>query len=388
MRRIQRRTMPSPYTIHIPEERLATIRAKVDAYDWSQLPDAGGWKAGVGVNDLKRLVTYWQKTYDWRKVEQRLNQLPNFTASVDGQQLHFLHVKGNGSRPPILLLHGWPGSYLEFEKLLDPLSAGGHDIIIPSLPGFAFSQPITGILGPRRIAQRMHTLMVQLFGSTRFIVQGGDWGAHISIWIAHQYPEALLGLHINMVSVAAADVSPTTAEEKDWFSGRAEILDRETGYSHEQSTRPQTLGVAMADSPVGAAAWILEKFGMWADLPKLADGSPDLWSKFSEEELLTNIMLYLAPSSVVTATWIYHGRRLEGSDRLPAGTRVQVPMGVAAFPDPVFLPPPRSFVEKTYNVVHWSKPSAGGHFAAMEQPALMLADLRAFISTLDTKDPG
>ena len=380
--------MPSPYTIPIPEERLATIQSKVDAYEWNQLPDAGGWKAGVGVNDLKRLVTYWQKSYDWRKVEQRLNQLPNFTADVDGEQLHFLHVKGNGSRPPILLLHGWPGSYLEFEKLLDPLSADGHDIIVPSLPGFAFSQPITGILGPRRIAQRMHTLMVQLFGSTRFLVQGGDWGATIAIWIAHQYPEALLGLHINMVSVAAADVSPTTAEEKDWFFRRAEILDRETGYSHEQSTRPQTLGVAMADSPVGAAAWILEKFGMWADLPKLADGSPDLWSKFSEEQLLTNIMLYLAPSSVVTATWIYHGRRLEGSDRLPAGTRIQVPMGFAAFPDPVFLPPPRSFVEKTYNVVHWSNPPAGGHFAAMEQPALMLADLRAFISTLDIKDPG
>ena len=154
--------MPSPYTIHIPEERLATIQSKVDAYDWNQLPDAGGWKAGVGVNDLKRLVTYWQKSYEWRKVEQRLNQLPNFTADVDGEQLHFLHVKGNGSRPPILLLHGWPGSYLEFEKLLDPLSADGHDIIVPSLPGFAFSQPITGILGPRRIAQRMHALMVQL----------------------------------------------------------------------------------------------------------------------------------------------------------------------------------------------------------------------------------
>lgn len=138
----------------------------------------------------------------------------------------------------------------------------------------------------------------------------------------------------------------------------------------------------MADSPVGAAGWILEKFGKWADLPRSADGGPDIWSKFSEEDLLTNIMLYVAPSSVVTATWIYHGKRLEGASRFPAGTRVHVPMGVAAFPDPVFLPTPRSFVEKTYNVVHWSDMPRGGHFAALEEPELMLADLRAFVAAV------
>jgi microsomal epoxide hydrolase len=160
------------------------------------------------------------------------------------------------------------------------------------------------------------------------------------------------------------------------------ILDWEAGYNHEQETRPQTLGVAMADSPVGAAGWILEKFGKWADLPTSADGSPDIWSKFSEEQLLTNIMLYVAPSSVVTATWIYHGKRLESSQTFPAGTRSRVPAGVAAFPDPVFLPPPRSFAEKTYNIVHWSEMSSGWHFAALEQPNVMLADLRAFVSTI------
>jgi hypothetical protein len=143
-----------------------------------------------------------------------------------------------------------------------------------------------------------------------------------------------------------------------------------------------TLGVAMADSPVGTAAWILEKFGKWADLPRTIEGGPDIWSKFSEEQLLTNIMLYIAPSSVVTATWIYHGKRLEGSQTFPAGTRIGVPAGVAAFPDPVFLPPPRSLAAKTYNIVHWSEMSSGGHFAALEEPDLMLTDLRAFVSTL------
>jgi microsomal epoxide hydrolase len=377
----------SRYTIGIPTDRLAAIMAKVEAYDWSQLPDAGGWRSGVGIDDLKRLVAYWRDSYDWRKVEHRLNRLPNFMTDVEGEHIHFLHVQGNGTKPPLLLLHGWPGSYLEFERLLDPLAADGHDVVVPSLPGFAFSRPITGIIGPRRAAELMHKLMVRLFGSTRYVVQGGDWGAHIASWMAYKHPDAMLGFHINMVSVLSADVRPTTTEEKDLISRRSAILDWETGYNHQQETRPQTLGVAMADSPVGVAGWILEKFGQWADLPKRADGGPDLWSKFSEEKLLTNIMLYVAPSSVVTATWIYHGTRLEGSRRFPPGARVKAPTGVAAFPDPVFLPTPRSLVEKTFNVVHWSEMPSGGHFAALEQPELMLADLRAFISTVSGVNP-
>jgi pimeloyl-ACP methyl ester carboxylesterase len=374
--------MIAPFTIDIADEQLATIAAKVAGYDWSQLPDAGGWSAGVGIADLKRLVAYWQKDFNWRNVERRLNRLPNFITDVEGERIHFLHKRGDGSKPPVLLLHGWPGSYLEFERLLDPLVADGHDVVIPSLPGFAFSKPITSVIGPRRAGELMHGLMVRLFGGTRYVVQGGDWGAHIASWMAHDRPDALLGFHINMAYIFAQDATPTSTEEKAFFARRDEMLDLETGYNHEQETRPQTLGVAMADSPVGAAAWILEKFGKWADLPKRADGSPDLWSKFSEETLLTNIMLYLAPSSFVTASWIYHGKRLEGSERFPAGTRVTTPMGVAAFPDPVFLPTPRSFVEKTYNVVHWTDMPRGGHFAALEEPHLMLTDLRTFIATV------
>ena len=379
--------MVSSYTINISDQRLAAIMAKVEAYDWSQLPDAGGWRSGVGIDDLKRLVTYWRDTYDWRKVERRLNQLPNFTTDIEGERIHFIHGQGNGSKPPVLLLHGWPDSFLEFERLLDPLAADGHDVVVPSLPGFVFSKPITGIIGPRRAAELMHGLMVRLFGQSRYVVQGGDWGAAIASWMAYTQPGALLGFHINMVSILAEDVTPTTPEEKDLISRRAAILDWETGYNHEQETRPQTLGVAMADSPVGTAGWILEKFGQWADLPKRADGSPDIWSRFSEEDLLTNIMLYVAPSSVVTATWIYHGKRLERSDRFPSGTRVRAPLGVAAFPDPVFLPTPRSLAEKTYNVVYWSDMTSGGHFAALEQPELMLADLRAFIATISGERP-
>ena len=217
--------MVSPYTIDIPDERLAAIMAKVRSYDWSQLPDAGGWRSGVGIDDLKRFVTYWQDSYDWRKVERRLNQLPNFMTDLEGERIHFIHVQGNGSKPPLLLLHGWPGSFLEFERLLDPLAAAGHDVVVPSLPGFAFSKPITGIIGPRRAAELMHELMVQLFGQTRYIVQGGNWGAHIASWMAYTQPDALLGFHINMVNVLAEDATPTTPEEKDLISRRAVILD-------------------------------------------------------------------------------------------------------------------------------------------------------------------
>lgn len=372
----------SSFKINISDERLAIIMAKVIAYDWSQLPDVGGWTSGVGITDLRRLVDYWQTSFDWRKVERRLNELPHFKTVIQGEHIHFIHLKGNGSKPPLLLLHGWPGSFLEFEAIIRPLAADGHDVIVPSLPGFAFSNPITGIIGPRRAAELMQGLMARLFGETRYIVQGGDWGAHIASWMAYTKPQAMLGFHLNMVSIYAEDAVPTSPEEKDLFSRRAIILDWETGYNHEQETRPQTLGVAMADSPVGVAGWILEKFGQWADLPKLTDGSPDIWSKFTEEQLLTNIMLYIAPSAVVTATWIYHGKRLEGSNHFPAGTHISVPAGVAAFPDPVFLPTPRSFAEKIYNVIHWTEMPAGGHFAALEQPELMLADFRKFILTV------
>ncbi|MGY2315503.1 MULTISPECIES: epoxide hydrolase family protein [unclassified Pseudomonas] len=371
-----------PYTINVPDERLVAIRDKVAAYDWTRLPDLGGWKSGVGVRDLQRLVAYWLESYDWRRVEKHLNQLPNFITEIEGEHLHFVHVRGDGSRPPILLLHGWPGSYLEFEALLEPLAADGHDVIVPSLPGFAFSRPITGVIGPRRAGELMHGLMARLFGPTRFIVQGGDWGSGIAGWMAHDRPEALLGIHLNMADLLAQGTVATTPEEEAFVARRDVLIDWETGYNHQQETRPQTLGVALADSPVGAAGWILEKIGTWADLPTTADGSPDLWGTFTEEQLLTNIMLYLAPSSMVTATWMYHGKRLEGSSKFPAGTRIQVPTGFAAFRDPVFVPPPRSFAEKTFNIVHWSEMPAGGHFAAWEQPALMLADLRAFIATV------
>jgi len=372
----------SHYQISVPEEHIAAVIEKVKAYDWGKIPDTCGWNAGVGIADLKRLVDYWLNQYKWRVLEQKLNALPQFSARIEGETIHFFHFKGNGSKPPILLLHGWPGSILEFGKIPQLLAADGHDVVVPSLPGFAFSNPITGVIGPRRAAQLMHLLMEQLFGNAKYIVQGGDWGANIASWIAFQLPNKIVGIHINMVGIYANDAVPSTKEEIDFFSKREIMLDWETGYDHQQATRPQTLGVALSDSPVGVAGWILEKFGKWADLPKHADGSPNIWSKFTEQQLLDNIMLYIAPSATLTASWIYHGKKLEGSGQFPEGTYIRVPTGAAAFPDPVFKSAPRSFVEKTYNIVHWSDMISGGHFAAMEEPELFLSDFKKFIETV------
>ena len=373
--------MTKPFTIDVPQARLDAIRARVEAFDWNALSDAGGWRSGVGLADLRRLVDYWLIRFDWRGAEARLNRLPHFIADVLGQRLHFVHARGDGSRPPLLLIHGWPGSFIEFETLIAPLVADGHDVIVPSLPGYAFSGRPAEPIGPRRTAELFHRLMTDLFGAGRYLVQGGDWGAAIAAWTAHGHPDACAAIHLNMVLIQAEDAVPMTREELAWAARRAELAKEEAGYSHEQGTRPQTLAVAMSDSPVGVAAWIMEKFGAWADVPRDAGGRPDLWQAFDEEILLTNIMLYLVTGAFATSTWIYRGRTLEGSGQFAPGTRVRVPTGVAAFPDPVFPAPPRSQVEKTYDVVHWTPMPAGGHFAALEQRERLLADMRAFFAS-------
>ncbi len=373
--------MAEPFTIAVPDAKLAAIRERVAAFDWDAVPDAGGWRSGVGLADLRRLVEHWLTRFDWRAQERRLNALPQFTAEMLGQRLHFVHTRGNGSRPPLLLLHGWPGSFIEFEALIAPLVADGHDVVVPSLPGYAFSGRPAEPIGPRHTAELMHRLMVELFGAGRYLVQGGDWGATIGAWMAHGHPDAVAALHLNMVLIQAEDALPATSDELAWATRRAKLAREESGYSQEQGTRPQTLGVAMSDSPVGVAAWILEKFGAWSDVPRDEQGRPDLWRAFDEDLLLTNIMLYLVEDSFVTSTWMYRGRVLEGSGQFPPATRIAVPTGVAAFPDPVFPPPPRSQAEKTYDVVHWTEPAVGGHFAALEQPELLLADMRRFFAS-------
>ena len=378
---------PVPFRIDVPLARLDKIREQVAGFDWDGVPDAGGWSAGVGLADLRRLVDHWLSRFDWRTQEAALNRLPQFTADIDGLPLHFVHARGNGAKGAILLLHGWPGSFVEFARLVEPLAANGFDVVVPSLPGYAFSGRSKEPIGPRATAELMHRLMSDTLGYDHYLVQGGDWGAGIGAWMAHIHPQAVVGLHLNMVLVQAKDALPKTKDELAWAETRAKLYKQEGGYSHEQETRPQTLGVALSDSPVGVAAWILEKFGRWSDLPKRPEGSPDLWARYDEDLLLTNIMLYLVTRAFPTSTWMYKGRVAEDSGSFPIGARVEVPTGVAAFPDPAFPPPPRSLAEKTYNVTRWTDMPEGGHFAALEQPELWLADVRDFArQTFDQRE--
>lgn len=375
--------MITPFSIAVPQARVDQIRERVEQYNWDDLADAGGWKSGVGLDDLRRLTAYWLDHYDWRAAEARLNIQSHFITTVDGQDIHFIHAKGDGSRAPVILLHGWPGSFLEFRDIIEPLVADGHDVVVPSLPGYAFSGRPSSPIGSRRTAKLCNELMNRLFGAKRYLVQGGDWGSAVAAWIAQDFPERCLGLHLNMVMVQARDATPSTQDELAWAEARQRTTADEMGYANEQGTRPQTLSVALADSPVGVAGWILEKFAAWSDVPRDAEGRPDLWSAFDEDFLLTNLMLYLATNAIVTSTWFYRGNILEDSRRFDPGDRVTVPTAVAAFRDPVFLMLPRSLVEKSYHVVQWSDMPAGGHFAALEQPALLLADLRRFFDLIE-----
>jgi pimeloyl-ACP methyl ester carboxylesterase len=246
--------MAEPFVIAVLDDRLAAIRAKVEAFNWSLMPDAGTWQSGVGPADLKRLVDYWLADYDGRAQERRLNMLPQVTADVQGQRLHFVRARGDGSRPPLLLLHGWPGSFFEFEALIAPLVADGHDVVVPSLPGYVFSGRPVSPIGPKQTAELMHGLMVELFGTRRYLVQGGDWGSAIGGWMAHAHPEVIAGLHLNMVLLQANDAVPRKPDEVAWAVKRAKLAKEETGYSQEQGKRPPMRRTRLAVAPRGSGS--------------------------------------------------------------------------------------------------------------------------------------
>jgi len=367
--------MPTPFTIAVPDERLADIRARVERFDWDDFPDAGGWRSGVGLADLRRLVDHWLTRYDWRAQEARLNRLPQFTAEVLGQRLHFVHAKGDGSKPPVMLVHGWPGSFLEFERLVEPLVADGHDVVVPSLPGYGFSGRPAEPIGPRRTAELFHRVMIELFGAGRYLLQGGDWGSAVTAWMAHGHPDAVAGLHLNMVLVQAADAVPKTPDELAWAKRRSDLRQEETGYSLEQGTRPQTLAFALTESPVGLAAWIAEKMRNWSDC------GGDVESVFSKDEILANVSLYWFTGAIGSSFWPYYARH-HGPWPIPDGRTVDVPMGYCEFPAEI-VRPPRSLAERTFtDIRRWSVMPRGGHFAAMEQPDALADEIRAFYRPL------
>ena len=379
--------MIKPFKINISNEQLEDIYNKVKKYPWHEMPDDSNWQYGTNLDYMKEISKYWISEFDWKKQESEINKFSNYKTKIDDIDLHFIHEKGSGKNSiPLLLCHGWPGSFIEFikiiEKLAHPEKFGGKeedsfDVIVPSLPGFGFSSRPSRPIGPRKIANIFNDLMVKKLGYKNYLSQGGDFGAAISTWLGYDFPDTCKAIHINIMIVRHPD-GPQTKDEKDWDKKFEKDQLIENGYRTQQATKPQTLSYAMMDSPVGVAAWIIEKIHGWSDIK-----NNDIESIYSKDTLLTNIMIYLLTKSFNTASWIYYGRREEGGRFLPKdGHQVKVPTAAALFPKEYLEWPPKSYAERVYNIQRWTIMPKGGHFAAMEQPELLISDIISFSKIL------
>jgi pimeloyl-ACP methyl ester carboxylesterase len=378
---------PRPFTIHIPEEVLDDLRARLSRVRWpDEIPDAE-WQYGSDLAYMKALVAYWYEVYDWRKHEALLNGFKQYTVPLGGIELHFIHEPGQGPQPlPLLLSHGWPGSVMEFHKLIprltDPARFGGDPtdaftVVAPSLPGYGFSfRPNQPRFNIEAMADVFAQLMTDVFGYGRFGAQGGDWGAFITSRLGFAYADRLVGIHLNLLSMRRDISAPAqpSDEERIYLDDLRQWLDEETGYQWIQGTKPQTLAYGLTDSPVGLAAWIVEKFRTWSD----CEG--DVERRFTKDELLTNVMLYWVTGAINSSFWPYYARRHEPWP-IPEGARIEVPTAYAAFPREI-VRPPRAWAERMYNIRRWTPMAAGGHFAALEEPEALAADLRAFFREL------
>jgi microsomal epoxide hydrolase len=373
---------PRPFRISVPDHVLDDLRDRLTRTRWPEPLDGADWDYGANVEYVRELCEYWRASYDWRKHEAAINEWPGFLCEVDGVDLHYLVAQGRGPNPlPLMLIHGWPGSIIEFMELLGPLSdpaafggdpADAFDVIVPALPGFGFGgKPRDRGWGISRIAAAFDRLMAEELGYSRYGVQGGDWGGIISSKMASAHAPHVVGAHLNFA--IGQPPAEMTDDDRAASARRDAFQAQETGYSNVQGTKPDSLTVAQSDSPAGLAAWVVEKFRTWADC------AGEVESAFSKDTLLTNLMFYWAPNSVASSARIYYeARRDPEGFRYP---RVEVPVGIAAFPGEPWNSP-RHWLEPRYNITHYTEMPRGGHFAALEQPQLLIDDIRAFFRTL------
>lgn len=379
---------PTPFKIAIPDAKLESIRQRVAAYPWYPAPEGEqGFEYGMDTSVLKDIQSYWLNQYDWRKAEADLNAHPQFIANIDGLDIHYVHIVGEAEgKRPLLLTHGWPGSIYEFWATIGPLAFpslhGGKaedafDLIIPSLPGYAFSGRPAAPIGPRKVAALWNELMTETLGYDTYLAQGGDWGGIITSWIGFDHGvgdngKGCKAIHLNMMGFRPTPATPQSDEELAWLQQTQASMQMEGAYLQQHMTKPQTIAMALMDSPMGTAAWILEKFHGWSDLPngKLED-------IYTRDQLLTNVMLYLTTDSIATSVWIYNGFAREGGNGLPDGVRCETPTGFANFPgETIYNPAPRSWCDRAYNITHWTDMAKGGHFGAMEQPSLFVEEIK------------
>jgi microsomal epoxide hydrolase len=373
-----------PFKMHVPDSVLIDLRHRLAETKWpDQLPGTT-WEYGADIKKVRELADYWQKGYNWRTQEAKINRFDQFTTEIDGQQIYFIHQRS--SRPdaiPLLLIHGWPGSIVEFLALIEPLTnpTDGHspafDVIIPSLPGFGFSGPTTTRgWGPQRMAKALVVLMDRL-GYSRYGIQGGDWGSLIARDMAYQAPAHVIGLHLNLLTADPPNAD-AVAQMSDAERKRLSYFDQpESSFFFLQAAEPQTLAYALTDSPVGWLAWMAGKFQL------LTDNNGDFLTAVDRDTFLTDVTLYWVTDTVGSAMRIYREHRLTAEDAVPS-PRLETPIGYADFPKEVAVPPFR-WVTQTYNVVQRTEMPKGGHFAALEQPDLLIDDIRKFFAMVDQK---
>lgn len=378
------------FSIAVPEIAVSDLRDRLARTRWPDQIDGTGWDQGTERHYLRTLVDYWRDDFDWRVQESDLNKLPQFRAAIGDQQIHFVHLRAKYEHAlPLLITHGWPGAFTEMVKIIpmlaDPERYGGRNedafhVIVPSLPGYGFSSiPSRVGVDTFAIAKLWADLMSAL-GYQRFAVQGGDWGAYVATCLGFLFPERIIGIHLNRIPGGyQPPYDPSgkdlTEEERAFVAAYStKWMDTEGAYIRIQATKPQSLAYAFNDSPVGLAAWMIEKFRGWSD----CDGEVE--RVFTKDELLTAISVYWFTQTIGSSMRLYWEARRHPL-RFAPGERVRVPCAVALFPKEIVMPP-RSFVERVYSVQHWSHMPKGGHFAAFEQPALLAKDIRHFFKSL------
>jgi pimeloyl-ACP methyl ester carboxylesterase len=370
-----------PFQVDWSEHDVARVLQRVRDCRLPPAMPGTGWAYGCDSDFIARLQQYWVEGFDWRAAVARLNRFPQFRATVDGLPIHFVHVVGEAQgRRPLLLTHGWPGSHFEFWDVIEPLAFptrfGGraddaYDLVIPSLPGFAFSGKPQQVLGQRATAALWNKLMTEVLDYPRYRAQGGDWGALVTSWLGLDHGAACEAIHLNMLGFRSMD-PPQNDDEKAWMAKVEMSQRRMSSYAGLQMMTPNAIALATADNPIGQAAWISERFHDWSDLRRRSFDEV-----FGMDKLLTNIMLYVMTDSFASAAWFYPGVIKDGFGILPPGVRCETPTAFADFPGDALQPQvPRSRVELRYAVNRWSSPPEGGHFAAMEVPEWFVEDIR------------
>lgn len=375
-----------PFKAHVPDSVLADLDRRLAATRWPDQIPGTSWEYGVDIKKVRELADYWQKQFNWRAQETRINSFDQFTTVIDGQQIHFIHERS--PRPdaiPLLLIHGWPGSFLEFLKMIGPLtrppsaSMPAFDLVIPSLPGFGFSGPTTTRgWGPRRMASALIVLMDRL-GYSRYGVQGGDWGSAVAREMARQAPEHVIGLHLNLL-YAAPPNQEAIAKMSDFERKRFSYFQsEESSFFNLQASEPQTLAYALTDSPVGWLAWMIDKFQF------LTDNNDDFLTAVDRDTFLTDVTLYWVTGTIGSSMRIYREDRLAEKETGPL-PYLKTPVAYADFPKEVYATP-LAWIERSYNVVQYTKMPRGGHFAALEQPDLLVNDIRKFFPKVNHAEP-